>query len=461
MRVWLWVLMCFAAGPAAAGEVTVHLALNLDRADSGCTLQAPDAALAGIDLRIRLQVTDQQVAPAMLERCVEGDWLAADATGLLVELRAEAGSDGADQLILRTHLSTFQHYPQPRLHLWTADPASGATDSLLPGLALELALGDAPEPVPALGSVGIVLLMLSGLALATVKRRSWPALGVVALLAHAPLGVRAQDAQLAWAGDAVNDARPAAIDLTDVSVDIDGSEVSIALSLNNLTSGGLGASAKVLFIGNSLTYSNDMPDMLAALADSAGLDLQVDAITEPGAALEDHFRARSAHGAIATGGYQLVILQQGPSSLPESQAHLLEWTTRYNTRIRAGGAKPALYMVWPDISRLSFFNAVHASYSNAALAVGGMFIPAGESWRIAWATDPELPLYAADQFHPSPLGSYAAALTIFCALYQQNPLGLTARLSLPTGTVQIDPAQAGAVQRAAWQAWRTYGRNGE
>lgn len=461
MRGWLLALLCMATGPALAGDVEVHLAFNLDRADSGCAMQSPESLLLGIDLRVRLRATGRSTESPVMERCIEGEWRAADASGLITELTADAGSEGADRLLLRAPLPTFEHYPRPRLHLWTLAPSSGTSDSLLPGLALELALADAPEPVPALGSVGVIALVLMAFAAATIKRRSLPALGILALLAHAPLGVRAQGSLLAWAGDAANDVHPAAIDLLDVSIGFDGDEVKIALSLNNLVSDGLGEYAKVLFIGNSLTYSNDMPDMLAALADSAGLDLRVDAITEPGAALEDHFRARSAHGAIATGGYQLVILQQGPSSLPESQTHLLEWTTRYNTRIRAGGARPALYMVWPDISRLSFFDAVHASYSNAASAVNGMFIPAGESWRIAWLADPQLPLYDADQFHPSPLGSYAAALTIFCALYQQTPLGLPARLSLPSGEVQLDPTNARAVQLAAWQAWREYGRNGE
>ena len=166
--------------------------------------------------------------------------------------------------------------------------------------------------------------------------------------------------------------------------------------------------------------------------------------------------------ALANGGYQIVIMQQGPSSLPESREHLLQWTERFAPLIRAGGARPALYMVWPDITRLGYFGDVHASYSNAALAVNGMFIPAGEAWRVAWRVDPDLPLYDRDQFHPSALGSYTAALSMFCELYGQSPFGLSPRLVLANGQIlEFDVAQARTVQAAAWSAHLQYGRAGE
>jgi hypothetical protein len=45
--------------------------------------------------------------------------------------------------------------------------------------------------------------------------------------------------------------------------------------------------------------------------------------------------------------------------------------------------------------------------------VDGRCFPAGEAWRAAWAEDPALPLYGPDGFHPSPLGTYLAALVVY------------------------------------------------
>ena len=43
----------------------------------------------------------------------------------------------------------------------------------------------------------------------------------------------------------------------------------------------------------------------------------------------------------------------------------------------------------------------------------GLLLPAGDAWRAAWAADARLPLYGPDGFHPSPMGTYLAALVIY------------------------------------------------
>ena len=56
-------------------------------------------------------------------------------------------------------------------------------------------------------------------------------------------------------------------------------------------------SLKILFIGNSLTYYNDLPGTLAAVARTAGDTLAVESVTGPGYALIDHLEGKS--GAVA------------------------------------------------------------------------------------------------------------------------------------------------------------------
>ena len=70
-------------------------------------------------------------------------------------------------------------------------------------------------------------------------------------------------------------------------------------------------------------------------------------------------------------------------------------------------------MVWPDKSRFAFFEAVRVNYKAAADEVGGLFLPAGEAWLKAWERDTSLALYGGDNFHPSPLGTFLAALVIY------------------------------------------------
>jgi hypothetical protein len=81
--------------------------------------------------------------------------------------------------------------------------------------------------------------------------------------------------------------------------------------------------------------------------------------------------------------------------------------------IRKAGGRTALLMVWPPSGGLDAFDQVRISYQQAAEAVGGLFLPAGEAWRTAWASDADLPLYGPDGFHPSELGTYLAALVVY------------------------------------------------
>src|SRR5687768_2825792 len=71
---------------------------------------------------------------------------------------------------------------------------------------------------------------------------------------------------------------------------------------------------RVLFVGNSLTYWNDLPAIVEALADSAKVKgLAWHMVAYPDFALEDHWAQGDAVAAISA-GWDIVVLQQGPSS---------------------------------------------------------------------------------------------------------------------------------------------------
>jgi hypothetical protein len=206
----------------------------------------------------------------------------------------------------------------------------------------------------------------------------------------------------------------------------------------------------VLFIGNSLTAANDLPGMVQSLAESAGTRLTTVAVTRGGAALEDHWSDGAALKAIDRGGWRFVVLQQGPSSLPESRVNLRDWTRRFAERIRVVGAEPALYAVWPPRDRLAFFGDVIESYRLAAQDVRGVLLPVGQAWLDAWSRDGGLALYGPDDFHPSVEGSYLAALVIYSRLSGRSPVGLPARFALPGGSVvEISAGTAALLQETA------------
>ncbi|HYH83784.1 MAG TPA: hypothetical protein VEX86_28590 [Longimicrobium sp.] len=209
----------------------------------------------------------------------------------------------------------------------------------------------------------------------------------------------------------------------------------------------------VLFIGNSLTYFNQLPEMVRALALAAGDTLRVGMVANPDWSLEDHWNGGAARSAIQQRGWEAVVLQQGPSALPESRVLLIEYTRRFAGEIRAAGGTPALYAVWPSYPRFGDFDRASESYRLAAEEVDGTLLPAGEAWRAAWRAEPGLALYSADGLHPSLTGTYAAALVIYAKLLNRSPVGAPSTLALRGGAVvRIDPAVAAVLQAAAAEA---------
>jgi hypothetical protein len=198
-------------------------------------------------------------------------------------------------------------------------------------------------------------------------------------------------------------------------------------------------SLSVLFIGNSLTAGNNLPAMAESLAKASGLPIRCTAITGSGTALIDHWGRPRTRREVQSGLYHIVILQQGPSSLPDSREQLRFWTGLWDIDIKAAGARAGLYAVWPDSSRFFAFGDVSESYRLAAEDVGGLFFPVGDTWLETWARDPSAPLYGADDFHPTVTGSYAAAVVIVSVLANRHPALLAKSFPLPPG---VGPAPA-------------------
>ncbi len=194
-------------------------------------------------------------------------------------------------------------------------------------------------------------------------------------------------------------------------------------------------SLRVLFLGNSLTAGNDVPAIVAALAQLQGVGFSYDARAPGGVSLEDHWNFGHAQ-LLRNTAYDLVVLQQGPSTLLESQLNLRQWTTTWADFARSQGTTPALFMVWPVTGQINGFSLVATSYRNAAAAAGTEIFPAGEGWQDALAASPGLQLYS-DDLHATPAGSLLAAMVIARGMFALDPARVPARLNTVGGVISV------------------------
>ena len=470
-------LLCSAGSAARPAEYRFQALVDRDQsATTGCDFETPAGTVHGKELRVYAETDRTQILRVVAEQCESGEWREVSSVASATPLGLGQGRLGSDAIEFDIQRSWLGDVQAIDLQLFGQNIASGAFDFVGDGDGsgqLLISLGGSVSDVPLFGQLAAVLFACGVVLIARrhqVALRSRMILSLLALLGLGSFAIGSiRDSHAGLLGTPVEIADPAndsvgqdaGVDFIGASLRENGAALVVRLDVNNIKADGLADHSKVLFIGNSLTYVNDLPGMLSAIAAQAGKTLVTAEVAEGGFALEDHFRVGRAQVEIAK-GYDLVILQQGPSSLKASQVNLLQWATRFDALIRNSGARPALYMVWPELARFDVFDDVHDSYSNAALAIDGMFIPGGEAWRESWRIDPALKFYGADDFHPSTSGTYAIASVMFAEIFRQTPADLPATFSLANGMqIALDPAQVRAVQQGAWQAHLKFGRAGK
>lgn len=239
--------------------------------------------------------------------------------------------------------------------------------------------------------------------------------------------------------------------------------VAAALALSSCsTTGPADPPLRVLFVGNSLTYTNNLPAVVEHLSHLPGArPIEAGVVAFPNFSLGDHLAQGDAAVQIQRGNWDVVVLQQGPSALPESREDLIASTRRFRELTRPGRARLALYGVWPASDRLTAFDSVTSSYAAAASAVGGVLLPAGRAWTLAWAKRPALGLYGPDGFHPGPLGSLLAALVIYQGLTGQTLTALPDAISIAGTPLSISPTDASILLQASQDALQGSTRRGD
>jgi hypothetical protein len=233
---------------------------------------------------------------------------------------------------------------------------------------------------------------------------------------------------------------------------------TIKLSLCILLLAGLAQaqndSTRVLFIGNSHTYFNNLPHMFAFLSESGGYPVAVDSNTPPGYSLEGHCSNATTLAKINQGGWDYVVLQENSlytvidfyryGSMYPSAIHL-------DSLITARGCRTALFMTWgwrgggqrdlnghysaPFADYFEMQDTMTVTYARLADSLSSVIVPAGCAWARALHTDTTLDLWnSTDNYHPNPKGSYLAACVFYAIFFHQSPIGLpyTAGLSPDT-----------------------------
>ena len=200
---------------------------------------------------------------------------------------------------------------------------------------------------------------------------------------------------------------------------------------------------RVLFIGNSYTYYNEVWTMLEGIARADGRAVIPDHVTKGGwtleqmASLDDEF-GKQAHEKLTDPDthYDVVFLQEN-SVIPAAAPGLFYDAVRsLFQKAKAKGAEVVLYQTWGRKSGAdkleeygwtneSMTRLLAKSYEAAADECETALSPVGTAFYDVYTHHPEIELYNPDKSHPSATGTYLAALCHYATLYQASPIGNT------------------------------------
>lgn len=210
---------------------------------------------------------------------------------------------------------------------------------------------------------------------------------------------------------------------------------------------------RVLFVGNSYTYFNNLPQALSAMAASAQPPLTLETGQSAFAryTLEGHSQDDRTLKAIRTGGWDVVVLQEQSTRPVLDPAQMHAFARKLDTEIRQTGARTLFFMTWARRDKPEMIEGLAQAYEAIGAELGAVVAPVGLAWHRSLQERPRLALHEPDQSHPLPHGTYLTACVLYATLTGQNPQGLS-----NGGLEQLTPDEAHFLQRIAWETVRGY-----
>ena len=234
---------------------------------------------------------------------------------------------------------------------------------------------------------------------------------------------------------------------------------------------------KVLFIGNSYTYTNNMPLMLQTLAATLGDTLIYDQSDPGGYTLEEHSTYAPTISKIFSQQWDLVVLQEQSElpAFPPAQvdtqvypyAHALDSMIHANdsctqtmflmTWGHADGDPPNCPAYPPICTYDGMQQSLKDSYMQMTHDNNAIVAPVGVAWKVMRDSFPAIWLYQSDSDHPVVPGSYLETCVLYNSIFHKRTYGCTYTDGLRTSDAETIQHVADKVTIDSLTQWQQYG----
>jgi PKD repeat protein len=211
---------------------------------------------------------------------------------------------------------------------------------------------------------------------------------------------------------------------------------------------------KVLFLGNSYTYVNDLPQIVSDLATNTGDVLIYDSNLIGGYTLQNHFASTISKDKILSNDWDYIVLQeqsQRPSFVvPSAFMNGFSDLNNYITQNKPC-AQITSFMTWGYANgdnqncaanpAVCTYDGMQNLLTNRYMQMSDLYesevTPVGSVWKHLRENYPTINLYQSDGSHPSLAGSYVAACSFYTSIFRKDPTFISNNYGLDASTASI------------------------
>lgn len=196
-----------------------------------------------------------------------------------------------------------------------------------------------------------------------------------------------------------------------------------------------GENPRILFVGNSHTYTNDLPVIFSEIAGAMGHPADVQEITAGAYTLTQFADETDEVGSVVNQRltdetWDFVILQENTNdAFSAAEEAMLPAASSLDEKIRAAGGQTGILMTWTpkDGAGIMDREYVQSILAQNTIAVSerldSLLIPGGVGFMRCLEQYPQIELWDEDGMHPSLEGSYLAGCIAYAVIFRESPAG--------------------------------------
>ncbi|MCH3923482.1 MAG: T9SS type A sorting domain-containing protein [Bacteroidales bacterium] len=197
---------------------------------------------------------------------------------------------------------------------------------------------------------------------------------------------------------------------------------------------------KVLYVGNSYTYVNDLPTIISNIAASQNHNIVSTQFLTGGAMFQTHYNNQALIDTIKKGGFDIMVLQGQSQEVCfppyQFQSQVYPYAKKLDSIFKAynHNGKVIFYMTWgyrygdaincqeyaPFCNYFSMSEEICNNYTTMANDFSSFVAPVGKAWQKSIIEDSNIVLHQSDNSHPTIKGSYLAACVFYNTMFNDT-----------------------------------------